>query len=44
MKKECRIWKKEPLEVKKENKETNTIAVEGDVTIVTNDGCVSLTA
>ena len=42
MKKECRIWKKEHNEVKKENKETNTIVVEGDIMIVTNDGCVSL--
>ena len=29
--------------MKKENKETNTIVVEGDIMIVTNDGCVSLT-
>ena len=42
MKKECRIWKKEQNEAKKENKETNTIAIEGDIMIVTDDGCVSL--
>ena len=41
MKKECRIWKNEQNEVKKENKETNTIADEGDIMIVTDDGCVS---
>ena len=28
--------------MKKENKETNTIYVEGDIMIVTDDGCVSL--
>ena len=28
--------------MKKENKETNTIANEGDIMIVTDDGCVSL--
>ena len=42
MKKECRIWKKEINAVKKENKETNTIAAEGDIMIVIDDGCVSL--
>ena len=42
MKKECRIWKKEQNEVKKENKETNTIIVEADIMIVIDDGCVSL--
>ena len=42
MKKECRIWKKEQNEMKKENKETNTIVVEGDIMIVTDDGCISL--
>ena len=42
MKKERRIWKKEHNEVKKENKETNTIAAECDIMIVTDDGCVSL--
>ena len=44
MKKECRIWKNEHNEVKKENKETNTIVVKGDTVIVTDDGCVSLAA
>ena len=29
--------------MKKENKETNTIAVEGDIMIVVDNGCVSLT-
>ena len=42
LKKECRIWKKEQNEVRKENKETNTIDDEGDIMIVTDDGCVSL--
>ena len=42
MKKECRIWKKEHNEVKKENKETNTIATKGDILIVIDDGCVNL--
>ena len=28
--------------MKKENKGTNTIALEGDIMIVTDDGCVSL--
>ena len=28
--------------MKKENKETNTIVVEGDIMIVIDDGCVSL--
>ena len=28
--------------MKKENKETNTIAAEGDIMIVGDDGCVSL--
>ena len=28
--------------MKKENKETNTIAAEGDIMIVTDDGCVNL--
>ena len=42
MKKECRIWKNEQNEVKKENKETNTITAEGDIMIMINDGCVSL--
>ena len=42
MKKECRIWKNEQNEVKKENKETNTIVAEGDIMIVIDDGCVSL--
>ena len=32
---------KEQNEVKKENKETNTIVVEGDIMIVIDDGCVS---
>ena len=42
VRKECRIWKKEQNDVKKENKETNAIAAEGDIMIVTDDGCVSL--
>ena len=42
MKKECRIWKKEHNEVKKESKETNTIATEGDIMILIDDGCISL--
>ena len=42
MKKECEIWKKEHNEVKKENKETNTIVVDSDIMIVIDDGCVSL--
>ena len=42
LKKECRIWKKEHNEVKKENKETNTIATEGDIMIMSDNGCVSL--
>ena len=42
MRKECRIWKKEHNDVKKENKETNAIVAEGDIMIVTDDGCVSL--
>ena len=28
--------------MKKENKETNTIAAEGDIMIMTDDGCVTL--
>ena len=36
------ILKNEQNEVKKENKGTNTIVAEGDIMIVTNDGCVSL--
>ena len=42
MRKECRIWKKEHNDVKKENKETNAIAAEGDIMIVTDDGYISL--
>ena len=42
MRKECRIWKKEQNDVTKENKETNAIAAEGDIMIMTGDGCVSL--
>ena len=42
MRKECRIWKNEQNNLKKENKETNAIVVEGDIAIVTDDGCVSL--
>ena len=42
MRKECRIWKNEHNDVKKENKETNAIVAEGDIMIVTNDGCVNL--
>ena len=42
MRKECRIWKKEHNDLKKENKETNAIAVGGDIMIVTDDDCVSL--
>ena len=42
MRKECRIWKKEQNDVKKENKETNAIAAKCDIMIVTDDGCVSL--
>ena len=42
MRKECKIWKKEQYDVKKENKETDAIAAEGDIMIVTDDGCVSL--
>ena len=42
MMKECRIWKKEQNEVKKENKETNTILTEGDIMSVIDEGCVSL--
>ena len=37
------IWKKEQNDLKKENKETNAIVVEGDIMIVTDDSCVSLT-
>ena len=33
---------KEQNDVKKENKETTAIAAEGDIMIVTDDGCVSL--
>ena len=36
------IWKKEHNDLKKENKKTNVIVAEGDIMIVTNDGCVSL--
>ena len=43
MKKECKIWKNEHNEVKKENKETITIVVVGDIMIVTDDGGVNLT-
>ena len=42
MRKECRIRKKEHNDLNKENKETNPIAAEGDIMIVTDDGCVSL--
>ena len=42
MKQECRIWKKEQNEIKKENKKTNTIVAEGDIMIMTDDGCISL--
>ena len=42
MKKECRIWKNEHNEMNKENKETNIIATEGYIMIVTDDDCVSL--
>ena len=41
MKKEYKICKNEQNEVKKENKETSTIAIEGDIMIVIDDGCVS---
>ena len=42
MKKECKIWKNEHNEMNKENKETNIIATEGYIMIVTDDDCVSL--
>ena len=42
MEKEYRIWKKEHNQMKKENKEINTISIEGDIMIVIDDGCVSL--
>ena len=42
MRKECKIWKNEQNDVKKENKETNEIVAEGDIMIVIDDGCVSL--
>ena len=44
MKKECRFWKREQNEIKKNEKETNTVAVEGNITIVCDEGCVSLVA
>ena len=43
-KKECRFWKREQIEMKKNEKETNTIATEGNITIVCDEGCVSLIA
>ena len=42
MRKECRIWKKEQNDVRKENKETNEIVAEGDIMIVTDDDFVNL--
>ena len=42
VRKECRIWKNEHNDVKKENKETNVTAAEGDIMIVIDDGYVSL--
>ena len=42
MRKECRIWKNEQNNLKKENKETNAIVAKGDIVIVTDDCCVSL--
>ena len=42
MKKECRLWKREQGEGKKDEKETNTVATEGDVVIVCDDSYVSL--
>jgi len=42
MKKECRIWKREQGEGNEDEKETNTVAAEGDVTIICDDSCVSL--
>ena len=44
MKKECRFWKREQNEMKKNEKETNTVAAEGDIIIVCDDGCVCLAA
>ena len=44
MKKECRFWKREQNEMKKNEKETNTVAAEGNITIVCDEGCVSLVA
>ena len=44
MKKECRFWKREQNEMKKNEKETNTVAAEGNITIVCDEGCVSLIA
>ena len=35
------VLEKEHNDLKKETKETNIIAVEGDIMIVTNEGCVS---
>ena len=43
MKKQCRIWKNEQNELKKENKETKTIVAGCDIMILVDDGCVSLT-
>ena len=42
MRKECRIWKNEQNNLKKENKDTNAVVAEGDIVIVIGDSCVSL--
>ncbi|URE40384.1 hypothetical protein MUK42_35170 [Musa troglodytarum] len=44
MKKECRFWKREQNEKKKNEKETNTVAAEGDIIIVCDNICVSFVA
>ena len=44
MKKECRFWKREQNEMKKNEKEINTVAAEGNITIVCDEGYVSLVA
>ncbi|URD76844.1 hypothetical protein MUK42_34390 [Musa troglodytarum] len=44
IKKECRFWKREQNERKKNEKKTNSVAAEGDIIIVYDDGCVSLAA
>lgn len=42
MKKECKILKREKNKRNKEKKDTNIVAVEGDISVICNDSCISL--